>query len=68
MRMIIAWIKKYIFQIHSPSAHANGFDFEFDYLKSLDFSSALLSSQKSIDEYSSTVKSIMNQEEKENAI
>lgn len=35
MRMIIAWIKKYIFHIHSPSAHARGYDFEFDYLKSL---------------------------------
>ena len=35
MRIIIAWIKKYIFHIHSPSAHARGYDFEFDYLKSL---------------------------------
>ena len=35
MRMFIAWIKKYIFHIHSPSAHARGYEFEFDYLKSL---------------------------------
>lgn len=35
-------------------------------LNNFDFSSALLSSQKSIDEYSSTVKSIMNQEDVEN--
>lgn len=35
MRIIIAWIKKYILHVHSPSAHARGFDFEYDYLKSL---------------------------------
>ena len=33
MRIIIAWIKKYIFHIHSPSCHPNGYDFEYDYLK-----------------------------------
>ena len=35
MKIIIAWIKKYILHVHSPSAHARGFDFEYDYLKSL---------------------------------
>ena len=35
MKIIIAWIKKYILHVHSPSAYARGFDFEYDYLKSL---------------------------------
>ena len=35
MRIIIAWIKKYIFHIHSPSAHARGYDFEYDYIKDM---------------------------------
>lgn len=33
MKIIIAWIKKYILHVHSPSAHARGYDFEYDYIK-----------------------------------
>lgn len=32
-RLLLAWVKKYIFGIHSPSAHAHGFDYEYDYLR-----------------------------------
>lgn len=35
MRIIIAWIKKYILHVHSPSAHARGYDFEYDYIKDM---------------------------------
>ena len=35
MRIIIAWIKKYILHVHSPSAHAGGYDFEYDYIKDM---------------------------------
>ena len=34
-RIIIAWIKKYILHVHSPSAHARGYDFEYDYIKDM---------------------------------
>lgn len=33
MRIIIAWIKKYVLGIHSPSAFFHGYDFEYDWLK-----------------------------------
>lgn len=33
-RKIIAWIKKYIFRVHSPTAKQYGLDFEYDFLKS----------------------------------
>lgn len=33
MRKIIAWIKKYIFHIQSPSAKWIGYDYEWDVLK-----------------------------------
>lgn len=32
-RLIFAWVKKYIFGIHSPIGHLNGYEFEYDYLK-----------------------------------
>lgn len=35
MRIIIAWIKKYILHIHSPSASSHGYDFEYDWLKDM---------------------------------
>ena len=35
MRIIIAWIKKYILHIHSPSASSHGYDFEYDRLKDM---------------------------------
>lgn len=33
MQMVIAWIKKYIFHIKSPSARLFGYDYEWDFLK-----------------------------------
>ena len=33
MRMILAWIKKYILGVRSPSGMSRGFDFEYDMLK-----------------------------------
>ena len=35
MRIIIAWINKYILHIHSPSASFFGYDFEYDWLKDM---------------------------------
>lgn len=35
MRIIIAWINKYILHIHSPSASSFGYDFEYDWLKDM---------------------------------
>ena len=35
MRIIIAWIKKYILHVHSPSALTHGYDFEYDWLKDM---------------------------------
>ena len=35
MRIIIAWVKKYILHVHSPSAYSNGYAFEYDYLKDM---------------------------------
>ena len=32
MQMILAWIKKYILHIKSPSAKWLGYDYEWDYL------------------------------------
>lgn len=32
MKIIIAWIKKYIFHIKSPSGMIMGYEYEYDYL------------------------------------
>lgn len=32
MKLILAWIKKYIFHIESPSAHCMGYKYEWDTL------------------------------------
>lgn len=32
-RLLVAWVKKYIFKIHSPSAYGAGYEFEYDMLK-----------------------------------
>lgn len=34
-----AWIEKYVFRMHSPSAHAQGYDFAWDMYKSIKFQS-----------------------------
>ena len=31
--IIIAWVRKYIFHIHSPTAMMHGYDYEFDWMK-----------------------------------
>lgn len=36
---IRAWIEKYVLRIHSPSAHAQGYDFAWDMYKSIKFQS-----------------------------
>lgn len=33
MQIVIAWIKKYIFHIKSPSAKWLGYDYEWDYMR-----------------------------------
>lgn len=36
---IYAWIEKYVFRMHSPSAHAQGYGFSWDMYKSIKFQS-----------------------------
>ncbi len=33
MKWIMAWIKKYLLGVKSPSAMSYGYDYEWDYLK-----------------------------------